>query len=84
MGDTCPNILALGAAIGISEVNYKAIGCCGTLNPTYPVLAVIKSGINFLFDLAIIVRGPGQNQVAKRLNKKLMSEKYLRSIKFWA
>jgi len=62
VGDTCPNLLALGAATGTPafSMRFYAIGWFGNRIPTKPVWAVTKSGITSKFAFTTKVIGPGQ------------------------
>lgn len=69
VGDTWPNLLADGAAIGkpLADNNLCAMGWAGHRIPTVPVLAVTAVGIKG-DERVIIVSGPGQNLFERALN----------------
>lgn len=75
VGETCPNLLALGPAKGSPDdlIKFKVISLFGILIPTNPVLAVTKAGINFRLALTAIVKGPGQYFEANFLNISIIS-----------
>ena len=70
MGLTCPNLLALGAAIGHPDDQIKliAISWFGYLIPKNPVFAVKIGSMTSSLAFITNVIGPGQNFFDKRPN----------------
>lgn len=76
VGDTCPNLFALGAATGTAAVRSRssAIGELGIRTPTKPVYAVIISGIKSRLAFTTKVRGPGQYLPARAEKSRTISD----------
>mmetsp|Transcript_4815 Transcript_4815/g.13877 ORF Transcript_4815/g.13877 Transcript_4815/m.13877 type:complete len:291 (-) Transcript_4815:406-1278(-) len=69
VGDTCPNLFALGAASGTlaASINRRAILPDGDRHATKPVFAISIGG-TLSFAFATIVNGPGQNRSQSAFN----------------